>query len=126
MGRRILVIDDERDMQVYLQTLFRRAGYEAQVAADGEHGVALVRSFRPELVTLDILMPKRSGISVYQAIRQTAEGRDVPVIVLTGVSNHDQLLREIGELTPPAAIVDKPIERESFLRRVQEILGGDA
>jgi CheY-like chemotaxis protein len=124
MRGRVLIIDDERDLQVYLRTLLRRAGYETITAPNGEEGLALARSFRPDLITLDILMPRRSGIKAYQALRGEPATVAVPVIFLTGLSNHEELLRELGGLPPPALIVEKPIDREDFLRRVEEILGG--
>jgi CheY-like chemotaxis protein len=123
MPRRILIIDDERDMQIYLGTLFKRAGYEVAVATSGEEGLRLARSFRPDLVTLDILMPRRSGITAYQGLRSAQGLPRTPIILLTGLSNLEEFLREIEGLAPPEAIVEKPIDRDAFLRRVGEILG---
>jgi CheY-like chemotaxis protein len=123
MAKRILIIDDERDMRVYLGTLFKRAGYETAVAESGEEGLRLVETFQPDLITLDILMPRRSGITAYQGIRGGASSRRIPIVVLTGLTNHEEFLREIEGLPPPDRVVDKPIDREAFLRQVGEIVG---
>jgi CheY-like chemotaxis protein len=124
MSKRILIIDDERDMHIYLRTLLTRAGYEIKAATSGEEGLELMRSFKPDLITLDILMPRRSGIKAYQVMREAPAWQKIPVIFLTGLTNHEELLREIEGLPPPELIVEKPIDREDFLRRVGEILGG--
>jgi CheY-like chemotaxis protein len=126
MARRILIIDDERDMRVYLKTLLRRAGYETAVAASAEEGLSLARSFAPDLVTLDILMPRRSGIKAYETLRDTPATKGIPVVFLTGLTDHEQIRREIGAAPPPELIVDKPIDRDDFLRRLEEIIDGRA
>jgi DNA-binding response OmpR family regulator len=124
MAKRILIIDDEHDMRVYLRVLFTRAGYQVEVAQNGEEGLIKAKTFLPHLVTLDILMPKRSGVTAYQSLRESAETKHIPVIILSGLTSLQDLFREIKELPPPEAVIEKPIERESFLRRVTELIGG--
>ncbi len=123
MAARILVIDDERDMQVYLRTLFCRAGYEVEVAGDGAEGLLRVDSFHPDLITLDILMPRGSGVAAYRALREAAATRAIPVVVLTGLSDQATLLRDLAGLPPPELIVEKPIDRPVFLRQIETLVG---
>lgn len=123
MARRILVIDDERDMQVYLRTLLRRAGYEVEVAGSGEEGLLRVASFHPDLITLDILMPRGSGAAAYRSLREGVGTQPIPVVVITGLSDQRALLGELAGLPPPELIVEKPIDREDFLRRIAALLG---
>jgi CheY-like chemotaxis protein len=125
MAKRILIIDDERDMQVYLGTLFRKAGYETAVAETGEDGVRLAAEIRPQLITLDILMPKQSGVVAYESLRRSADTGTIPIIIVTGLAQHEQLFNfdSVG-LPPPDAVVDKPIDREAFLKQVGELIGG--
>ena len=61
MAKKVLIIDDEQDMRVYLEALFRKAGYETETASDGEEGVRLAEAHRPDLITLDVLMPRKWG-----------------------------------------------------------------
>ena len=120
--KRVLIIDDEKDMQVYLSTLFRKAGYEPLVACDGDEGLRCARETRPDLITLDILMPRQSGVIAYDALRAAPETRDIPVVVLSGLG--DQVAAGLGDGRPaPAAVVDKPIDREAFLATIRELLG---
>ena len=123
MAKRILIIDDERDMQVYMATLFRKAGYETAVAANGEEGLRKVPDFKPHLITLDLLMPRKSGVMAFESLRTAPETREIPVVVVTGLAQNKELLR--SGVRPPEAVVDKPIDREALLRTVEELLGAD-
>ncbi len=125
MAAKILIIDDERDMQIYLRTLFRKAGYTPEVAPNGEQGVRLAAELEPDLITLDLLMPRKSGVLAYEALRTDTRTRQIPVIILTGLSEHRQLLGALPDGVPaPDAVVEKPIQREDFLRTVQELVDG--
>ncbi len=123
MAHKILIIDDELDMQIYLKTLFKKAGFEAYVAKDGEEGLRLARQLRPDLITLDILMPKRSGALTYEALRGSPETADIPVVILTGLPRHEQLFSSASaEVPPPNAVVEKPIDRDTFLDQITELI----
>jgi two-component system, OmpR family, phosphate regulon response regulator PhoB len=122
MSKRILIVDDEKDMHVYLRTLFRRAGYETDVASSAEEGLSKALAAVPDLITLDLLMPRGSGVKAYQLFRSRPETQTVPIVVLTGLARHEELFRQIEALPPPEAIVEKPIERESFLGLVGGLL----
>jgi CheY-like chemotaxis protein len=123
MAKKILIIDDEKDMQVYLGTLFRKAGYEIQTAANGEEGLQLADSFQPDLITLDVLMPKGSGVRAYRGLRSSPATRRVPIVVLTGLTRLDDFFGDLGDLPQPDAMVEKPIDRETFLHTVEQLLG---
>ena len=122
MAKKILIIDDENDMRVYLGTLFRKAGYETETAANGEEGLELAETFQPDLITLDVLMPKGSGVRAYRGLRTSATTRSVPIVVLTGLTRLDDFFGDLGDLPRPDAMVEKPIDRETFLHTVEELL----
>jgi len=119
-ARRVLIIDDERDMQVYLKALVRKAGFEATVAADGDRGFELACELRPQLITLDVMMPGNSGVSAYERLRSSDATRQIPIVVVTGMSQPEGLFG--AGLPGPDAVVDKPIDRQAFLARVEAIL----
>jgi CheY-like chemotaxis protein len=124
MAKRILIIDDEQDMRLYLSALFDTAGYETAVAENGVEGIAQAQSFSPHLITLDIMMPKRSGVKTYKELRTSPETRGIPVIVLTGLTRQEDFFgSDLDGLPSPEAIVEKPIDRESFLGQVAVLLG---
>ncbi len=123
MAKKILIIDDEKDMRVYLEAVFRKAGYDTETAENGEEGQWLAEAHQPDLITLDILMPKKSGIKAYRGLRSSEKTGSIPIVVLTGLARLDDFFGDLGELPQPEAIVEKPIEREPFLEKVLELIG---
>lgn len=124
MAAKILIIDDEKDMLVYLGTLFRKAGYEIESALNGEEGLALAKSFQPDLITLDVMMPKKSGLKAYTELRVSPETKDIPIIVLTGLTQQEDFFGDnLGDLPRPNALVEKPIDRDSFLEVARRVVG---
>jgi CheY-like chemotaxis protein len=123
MAKKILIIDDEKDMRVYLEALFRKAGYETESAANGEEGLWLAETHQPDLITLDILMPKKSGIRAYRGLRTSEKTKAIPIVMLTGLTRLDDFFGDLGDLPIPDALFEKPIDREAFLEEVKGILG---
>jgi len=111
-------------MRVYLSTLFKKAGYEVDSAVNGEEGIRQAKISRPDLITLDVLMPRKSGIKAYQELRQDAALADIPIVILTGLTQQEDFFgAELGSLPRPQAVCDKPIDRDDFLQKVKDILG---
>ena len=124
MAKKILIIDDENDMRVYLGTLFRKADYEVEVAVNGEEGLEIAKSIQPDLITLDVLMPKKSGVKAYRELRTHDETSSIPIIILTGLAQQEDFFGdELGAISKPNAIVEKPIDRDEFLKLAKEIMG---
>ena len=124
MAKKILIIDDEKDMRVYLGTLFRKAGYDTESASNGEEGLQRAETFKPDLITLDVLMPKRSGVKAYRGLRTSSTTRSIPIVVLTGLTRLDDFFGDLGDLPKPDALVEKPIDRDVFLEKVKDLIGG--
>ncbi len=124
MAAKILIIDDEKDMRTYLGTLFRKEGFEIESASNGEEGIALAKSFQPDLITLDVMMPKKSGLKAYTELRTSTETKDIPIIVLTGLTKQEDFFGEnLGELPRPNALVEKPIDRDKFIEVAKQVMG---
>jgi len=123
MTKKILIIDDEKDMRVYLEALFRKAGYDTETAENGEEGQWLAEANNPDLITLDILMPKKSGIKAYRGLRTSDKTRSTPIVVLTGLTRLDDFFGDLGDLPQPDELVEKPIERDDFLAKVRNLIG---
>jgi len=123
MAKKVLIIDDEKDMRVYLEALFRKAGYETETASNGEEGVWLAETHLPDLITLDVLMPRKSGIKAYRGLRASDKTREIPIVVLTGLTRLDDFFGDLDDMPKPDALVEKPIEREAFLEKVEGLIG---
>jgi two-component system alkaline phosphatase synthesis response regulator PhoP len=119
MSRKILIVDDEEDMRIYLQTLLRKAGYETDTAENGEDALTRFEEVNPDLITLDILMPQRSGLKFFQSLRE--RNTEIPVLVVSGVSGHNEFF-DRNKLGGPTQFIEKPIQPDDFLSRIESLL----
>jgi DNA-binding response OmpR family regulator len=117
----VLIVEDEPHIVLSLELLLQRAGYETTSAADGEEGLALVARLRPDVVLLDIMLPKRNGYEVCRAIKSDPVLAATPVIMLTARGQEVEVLkgRELGA----AAYVTKPFGNAEILEAVRAALG---
>lgn len=127
----VLVVDDELHLRVFLSTAFKTAGYEVLSAPDGIRGLELARTRRPDLITLDLMMPGEGGVTMYQSLQADPALRAIPVIVISAVEARTFLhsLRTVAagrgvELSEPAAYEEKPPNPNRLLRLAAELLGG--
>ncbi|RJR40914.1 MAG: response regulator [Desulfobacteraceae bacterium] len=130
MTRKIVVVDDEPDMRVFLSTLLETHGFKPITAMDGNEGLDLVRRHKPSLILLDVLMPKESGITMYRQLKSDPALKDIPVIMLSALSRktffHSQRVLDeySGERIPePVAYMEKPPEPEELLELIRKSLG---
>ncbi len=86
---KIAIIEDNAVIHQMYRMKFEAAGFDVRLAADGEQGVALVESFRPNIILLDIQMPRKNGAEALAEIRAEAWGRDIPVIILTNMGEEE-------------------------------------
>ena len=121
MAPTILVVDDEQDVRTYLRTLFAKAGYTVEMAEDGEAGLAAAKRVRPDLIFLDIMMPKRTGIMLYRRLKKDEELAKTPVIILTGLAQYRSFFAQDFEQVPhPEEFVEKPPKQEELLELAQK------
>ncbi len=129
MAKKILVIDDEPDMVTFLCTLLEDHGYSTLTAADGEEGLALVKSEKPDLISLDLLMPNKTGIKMYREMRKDDEVKDIPVIMVTGFGKDDVPSMDFKEwiqkraIKGPEAYIEKPVNKDVLLEAVKKCIG---
>ena len=102
----VMVVDDNPDARAILVTTVRKAGYRAIEATDGDTALALARTQRPDLITLDVLMPQRDGWAVLSALKDEAELRDTPVIIVTMLAD-----RSIALSLGATEFITKPVDR---------------
>ena len=83
MAKKIIIIEDEKILLNLLEKKLSRAGYQVAVAKDGQTGLAKIKEFKPDLILLDIIMPKMGGFEVIEAVKQDEVLRDIPIIIIS-------------------------------------------
>ena len=121
---RVLLIEDEPHIVLSLEFLLQRAGYDTVSAADGEQGLALVRDVRPDVVLLDIMLPKQNGYDVCRAIKADPELRAIPVIMVSAKGQEVEVLKGLG--LGAAAYVTKPFGNAEILDSIRAALDARA
>ena len=129
MARKIIMIDDDPDTLTYMSTILMRGGYEVVTAPDGHQGWRLIQEERPDLILLDIMMPRQSGIHLLSEMRKYEDLRSIPVIIVSGVGQLTGVdwLSQITDTRSPEDInlleyIEKPIKPDNLLRAVREAL----
>lgn len=122
--RRVLIVEDEPHIVLSLEFLLERAGYETATAEDGEAGLALIRRLRPDVVLLDVMMPKRSGYEVCQAVKADPDLRTIPIVMLSAKGQEVEVLKglELGA----AAYITKPFGNAEILEAIRAALDARA
>ena len=124
MAKKILIVDDEADVRTYLEVLYQENGYETAVAADGDEALPKVREFKPDLISLDIIMPRETGQKFYRDLVKDPDFSKTPVIILSGVTRYKELFaRDHKTMPKPFAFVEKPIDKDELLGKVKEAIG---
>lgn len=124
MAKKILIVDDERDPREYLKVLFEENGYETAMATDGDEAWPKLKEFRPDLISLDIIMPRETGQKFYRQLCKDPEFSKIPVIICSGVTRYKELFaRSHATMPKPVAFIEKPIDKDELLKKVKETIG---
>jgi len=117
MPKKILVIEDDPDIRTYLVSFFKDSGYETHFADDGDVGYDKLTEINPDLITLDLQMPKETGTRFYRKLAKNKDYKDTPVIIISGLPGRHLAVKN------PVAIFDKPIDKEEVLKVIRETIG---
>jgi DNA-binding response OmpR family regulator len=123
MAKNILLVDDEPNIVLSLEFLMKRAGYGVQTAADGDAALEAIREQPPDLILLDVNIPKRDGFDVCQTIRANPEWNDIPIIMLTAKGRDVE--REKGLALGADDYVTKPFATQEVVDKVRAMLGDE-
>jgi len=121
MSKRILIADDEPNIVVSLEFLMKREGFEVQVAADGEAALQAIATQAPDLVLLDIMLPKKDGFEVCQQIRANPEWQSLKVVMLTAKGRDTEVSK--GLALGADAYMTKPFSTRDLVAQVRQLLG---
>lgn len=125
---KILLVDDEPDAIAYVSEILEDEGREIISASDGLAGLERAKAEKPDLIILDVQMPKMDGFTVFAELKADETTKEIPVIMLTGVSEKTGIAfskEDMGDFigTEPSDYVEKPIEPEALLKAVGKVLG---
>ena len=120
MTKRILIADDEPNIVAAIEFLLTQSGYEVQVARNGEEALTVVESCVPDLVLLDVMMPKKSGYEVCTRIRERADWRHVKVVMLSAKGREAEVNR--GLAIGADLYMTKPFSTRELLAKIKELL----
>jgi CheY-like chemotaxis protein len=129
--KKVLVVDDERSIVIYLTTVLEDSGYATCSAIDGQEGLKVACKEKPDLICLDVMMPKHSGVSLYQEIKRHPELHTTPVIFISAYNRIRDLRDPVTfrKMIPDTAIpqpdlcMEKPIAVPDFLEAVSKLTG---
>jgi CheY-like chemotaxis protein len=132
-NRKILVVDDEMDMRIYLSTVVETMGFEPIVAGDGREALKKARAFPPAMVILDVMMPNiEDGLRTYQQFREDEGLGHTPIIMLSAIARKTffhsiRLLKPLSgkQLPEPEAYMEKPPDAAELSRLITMLLQGD-
>ena len=144
--KEVLIIDDGEENVVFMQEILEEMGLPCRVARDGTEGLEALREKQPDLVLLDVMMPRKSGLMVFRAMKRDPELAKIPIIIVTGMaeatgvdietgqedekeSYQDDFVRRFGvglrkQLAGlnPDALVEKPIDPPELIAKIREFL----
>jgi CheY-like chemotaxis protein len=145
--KEVLIVDDSEESVIFLSEILEEHGYPYRVARNGREAMKAVRERRPDLVFLDVMMPQKGGIAVYQEMKRDPELRDVPILIITGASEATGVDMKTGEEKPkdsysddftrrygvnvrgqlqsiaPQDFIEKPIDPRVIGEKLEELLG---
>ena len=120
MTKKILIVDDEPNIVISLEFLVKKEGFTVAVAADGEEALAKVAEFSPDLILLDVMMPKKSGFEVCEALRADPARSGLKIIMLTAKGRDTEMAK--GLALGADAYMTKPFSTKDLIARIREVL----
>ncbi len=147
MAKQVLLIDDDANARKYLSVVLDDHGYDVAEACNGSEGLEVIEQIKPDLIVLDVMMPKKSGLVLFKQLKRDEQYREIPIIMVTGLagaaeeivgpedesldSSYDSLrkalrrmIREMREegMVRPDVFLDKPVAADVFMANVRKLL----
>ncbi len=122
--KKILIVDDEIDVRNYLKSVLENYGFIVETAVDGLDALDKINHFKPDLISLDLVMPRHSGIKFYHDLQKNKEFKNIPIIIVTGHARD-----EIGKMDfeqmimlGPGIYLEKPVKPENYILKICQLL----
>jgi CheY-like chemotaxis protein len=126
MKNKILIVDDEPEQIDFASTILEENGYLAVSASNGLEGMRLVRNEKPNLILLDIMMPKKGGIQMYQELKKDGATSNIPVVIVTGVTRGSDfdanMVTQSDDVPAPDGYIEKPMNPDALIKVINGLL----
>jgi len=123
MPKRVLIVDDEKNIVIPLEFLLEQAGYRHKVARDGAEAMDLIDKFSPNLVLLDVMMPRINGFEVCRRIRENSQWANIKIIMLTAKGQEAEMKK--GLALGANAYISKPFSTKLLMQKIDDCLKDD-
>ena len=123
----VLVVDDEEDVLKYLSSALKASGFKVVIAHDGFEAMEQVKLHNPDLISLDLVMPKRSGVKFYRELIKNKKWAKIPVLIVTGHARDDLGKADLKNLvmSGPEIYLEKPVKPDNYIASVKKLIGMD-
>lgn len=118
--KKILVIDDEEDLQKLLRIRLEQENFNVVIASDGDMGIKMAEKDLPDLIMLDIMMPKMDGYTCLKEITNLPKTKDIPVLMLSG--KEEEKVKDLFIFQKISGYIEKPFELDNLVSKIKEIL----
>ena len=125
MARKILIVDDDSDLVEAVTMILKSKKFEVVAAYDGKEGIEKVKTERPDLLVLDVMMPEKDGYTVCRELKSDPKWSHIPILLLTAVASHvptTRFTQQMGMETEADDYIDKPVEPEVLVKRIETLL----
>lgn len=125
----VLVVDDEPDIVTFLRTILEDAGFRVATAADGDLALECVKKEKPDFISLDLVMPRRSGIRFFYELHKNKEWSKIPVIIVTGQARDETVKKDLDDMfsgrvvSGPKTYLEKPVRPADYVSLIKRELG---
>ena len=125
----VLIVDDEEDVREFLADVLEDAGFNVEKAADGEEALEKVKARRPDFISLDLVMPRKSGMKFLYELRHNEKWETIPVLIVTAHAHDDLGKQDLQgilagrSLAGPKVYLEKPVDPDTYVRAVCESMG---
>lgn len=123
--KKVLIVEDEQDVMDFLVMVLNDNGYDTVCAGNGQEGLEKAQESAPDLISLDINLPEKSGVKLYRELKADSALSKIPVIMVTGVpTQFEQFISSRKQVPPPEGYVAKPFDGKKYMAAVDKVLGG--
>lgn len=128
MSKKILIVDDEADITTYLETVLKVNGFTPVVANDVHAAQKIIDKSPPDLISLDIMMPKESGLTLYQNLKNNPKTKKIPVIIVSGLGQEGKFdfysFINDESMAEPEGFMEKPIDVDAYIKNINMLISG--